>query len=62
MCSRTDDPTQHDVRLYDVTYYVSVPRTRKVRVWAVSTDDARHKAKEIDPDFIATTRTPRIVR
>lgn len=62
MCGRCDDPTQHDVRLYEVTYYVTVPRTRKVRVWAMTTDEARRKARQIDPDFIATTRTPRIVR
>lgn len=64
MCGRCDDPTQHDVRCYDVTYYVSVSviQTRKVRVWAMTTDEARQKARQIDPEFIATARTPRIVR
>ena len=67
MCDRADDPTQHDVptfRFYDVTYALNHPRfaTRCVRVLAEDADDARRKAKEQDPLFLSTTRTPRIVR
>lgn len=95
MCTRLDDPTQHDdcvvcggpandhgllngypdkhafehvattqMRLYDLTYVISSApfRVRRARVWADNPDEARHKAALLDPEFVATTHTPRIVR
>jgi hypothetical protein len=67
VCGRDDDPTQHDVprpHLYVLTYVIrNAPYvTRRVRVWADNTDEARIKAKALDPEYLATTMTPRIIR
>jgi len=52
------------VRLYEVRYAVfeTMLTTRKVRVLAADTDEARAKAKSLDPDYLSTVKTPRIVR
>lgn len=66
VCGRDDDPTQHDLprHLYSLTYVISSApfRVRRAQVWADTTDEARRKAKALDPEFVATTHTPRIVR
>ena len=66
MCRPDDYPPYPtaQVRLYDVEYYVDDPHlsTQRQRLWAHDPDEARVKAKSIDPRFIATSKTPRIIR
>lgn len=58
------DPGEGQMRLYDVAYAVIEPtfQPRHMRVLAVNTDEARAKAKSLDPDYLTTIQTPRIVR
>lgn len=63
MCRPDDYPPHPQTRQYSVTYYTdAMLRTTTAQVWADNADEARAKAKAQDPRYIATSKSPRIVR
>jgi hypothetical protein len=52
------------MRTYRVTYYAEAPGlpTRKVTVKATNTQAARDEAKRLDAQYLATVKTPVIIK